>query len=300
VNTLTQICVILLTLLPGLVKAAACETTPEPLSGQLRELHNTEATHLQYQFDSGARWELCWHIDEHAGLVLSRIFYGAPAEPLRQVLDAASLGQILFKYDEDINASHLLSESGLGGDRSLSPEPSQCQNGAVVSGAKGKQICRRVRQINHMTKVRHSDSIRRHELSLHAWSQLGGHLFQQIWRLSEDGEIKPSIMFSGTINRYTSDPRFGIRLDDSNRYAASATLLYNWRLDFNINGTPANDQVDEFEFSPVVTNVVKRELKIQHLSIETMRPTDREVFRGWRISDAEPFRQSPQRRAVLN
>lgn len=277
----------MLAISPGMVKAAACDANLQSLTGQLSELHNTEATSLQYQFDSGARWELCWHIDEHAGLVLSRVFYGAPAEQLRQVLDAASLGQILFKYDEDINATHLLSESGLGGDQTLSADQSDCQSGEIVSGVNSERICRRVRQINHMTRVRHSESIRRHELSLHAWSRVGGHLFQQIWRLSEDGEIKPSILFSGTINRFTSDPRFGIKLDDSNRYAASATLLYNWRLDFNINGTPANDKVDEIEFLPVVTDVVKREIKIQHLSTEAMRNTDREKFRGWRISDAE-------------
>ena len=276
-----------LLLLPRTVVAASCDANAESLNGQAPELHRAEASPLQYQFASGARWELCWHIDKHSGLVLSRVFYGAPAEHLRQVLDAASLGQILLKYDEDINTSHLLSEHGLGGDQLLSPDQSQCQRGELISGVNGEQICHRIRQLNHMTKARNSESVRRHELSLHAWSRIGNHWFQQIWRLSEDGEIKPSVLFSGTIDRYTSDPRFGIRLSDSIGYASSATLLYNWRLDFNINGTPENDLVSEFEFLPVVTDVVKREINIRPLPVETMRTTHRENFRGWRISDAE-------------
>jgi len=270
---------------PG--QAAACNAAAT-LDGSVQTgLHDADATPLQVQFDSGASWNLCWHIDPSAGLVISRVFYGPPAEQSRQVLDAGSLGQILFKYDGESTERHLLSETGLGGQQIVAPESAECIDGEILSGVDGTQICQRIRQINHLIKVRDRQSVRRHELSLHAWSGIGTHRFQQIWRFSEDGEISPSVVFSGNISRYTDDARYGISLDSTTSLAASASLLFNWRLDFNINSTPTNDRVDEIEFPAIVTDVVKREISIRSLSLETQRNTDRESFRGWRVSDAE-------------
>lgn len=273
--------------LPRLGEAADCNPTVILDGNAQQGLHDAAATPLQVQFDSGASWNLCWHIDPSVGLVVSRVFYAAPAEQSRQVLDAGSLGQILFRYDGDINHRHLLSETGLGGQQIVEPESTDCLDGEIVSGVDGSQVCQRIRQINHLIKVRNSRSVRRHELSLHAWSTIGTHRFQQIWRFSEDGEIAPSVVFSGNINHYTDDARYGVELDSSRQFAASASMLFNWRLDFNINSTPTNDRVDEIEFPAVVTDVVKREISVQNLSVETLRNVDRESFRGWRISDAE-------------
>ncbi len=250
-------------------------------------LHESEATQFQFQFESGATWELCWHIDQHAGLVLSRVFYGAPAQPPVQVFDALSLGQILYKYDQDVEATHLLSESGLGSRHHLLATTADCEGGELIVGINDQGICQRFHQINHMTWVRRSESIKRHEVSLHARSRIGSQYFEQIYRLSEDGEITPSVVYSGRISRYTNDPRFGIKLGDSEQYAASASLLLNWRLDFNIAGTPNNDQVDEIEFIPSGTDAVERSISITPIGTETRRTIHSESFRGWRISDAE-------------
>ena len=151
----------------------------------------------------------------------------------------------------------------------------------------GHRLCRRLRQVNHLNVVREGRSARRHELSLHAWSRVGTHVFEQTWRLSEDGEITPSVAFSGRLSRYTTDARFGIDLDGTGRHAASATLLVNWRLDFNIDGTSADDEVDEIEFVAGVEAGAGRVMSVRPVSVETVRNVHRERFRGWRISDAE-------------
>ena len=72
---------------------------------------------FEHSFDSGARWSLCVSSDDRSGLSLEQVYYGAPQDEARKVLESASLAQILFKYDEDINAQHWLSEIGLGGSR---------------------------------------------------------------------------------------------------------------------------------------------------------------------------------------
>lgn len=276
----------LLFMLPHLGLAASCDAIEPQGDEPVSQLHTAESTPLEYQFDSGATWTLCWHIDQHAGLVLSRVFYGAPTETVRQVLDAASIGQILFKYDEDTGDSELLSEHGLGMFTTLQTDATQCEDGELLAGIDGQQICRRDHYLNPLAKTRRTESKPRHEITLHAWSRIGTHFFQQLWRLSEDGEIRPSVILSGGINRYTSDARFGVQLDNSSLYASSATLLVNWRLDFNINSTPANDQIDEFEFRLSDSASPPRARNILNLNTESMRTVAPEMFRGWRISDA--------------
>ena len=253
----------------------------------VQALHHAAATALEYQFASGATWRLCWHIDNSAGLVLSDVYYGAPDDQPRKIFDAASLSQLLFKYDEDTQTNHLVSEHGLGGASFLDVESRSCTAGTWLRGIHIHQICQRVRQINPMTKVRRHHSMQRHEMSLHGWSQIGAHRFQLIWRLTEDGEITPELIFSGKLNRFTQDSNYGVSLTDSALYASTATLLANWRLDFNINGTALNDRVDEVEFVQSDDNTLTRSIAVRRLVTESIRQTNSEHFRGWRISDAD-------------
>ena len=273
--------------LPRTGLAASCDAVDNQGDPATPQLHTAEANPLQYQFDSGATWTLCWHIDPAAGLVLSRVFYGAPSEPARQVLDAASIGQILFKYDEDTVDNQLLSEHGLGRPDTLPSNTAECEDGELLAGFNGQQICQRIKYRNPLTKVRRSESKPRHELTLHAWSRIGTHLFQQLWRLSEDGEIRPAVSFSGRIGRYTNDANFGVPVNDSSLYASSATLLVSWRLDFNLNGTPNNDQVDELEFRLADPSEPARDRNTLNLNTESKRRVEPESFRGWLISDSE-------------
>jgi len=277
---------LLLVALPGVSNAAICNAVTGSETGLHNQgLHEAEATPFQFQFESGASWEMCWHIDEQAGLVLSRVYYGGPTERPRQVLDAASIGQILFKYDEDTDASHLLSQTGLGGSQFNSASVDDCINGELLAGVDGVQLCQRTRNVNHLTQARRTQALRRHEISLHARSVIGTHQFEQVWRFSEDGEITPTVLFSGSINRYTNDARYGVKIDSEDHYASSAVMLVNWRLDFNIDGTADNDRVDEIEFNPYETD--KRKISITPLDREAARKTNAVDFRGWRISDAE-------------
>lgn len=263
---------LLFLMLSGAASALAC---PEEL----------QATSFEFQFETGASWSICWHIDQQAGLVLSNVYYGAPSERPRQLLKKASIGQILFKYDEDTEASHLLSTVGLGGAQFDSSEVAECDNGELLAGQDGYHICRRFYDLNHLTKVRRTESVRRHEISLHARSIIGTHQFEQVWRFSEDGELSPSVYFSGVINRYTNDERFGVSIDGSGQFASSAAVLVNWRLDFNIDGSPHNDRVDEVEFLPVETD--KHAISVTPITRESARRVNPETFRGWRISDAD-------------
>ena len=238
---------------------------------------------LELPFESGAQWHVCWHIDELAGLVLSDVLYGAPDQPAIRLLDSASVAQVLVKYDEDTDPTHVLSESGLGGSHLV--KPIACDDGELLTQPNEQQICMISRYRNVMTKVRGGDSFGRQEVILQSWSKIENSIYKQAWNLSEDGEITPSITLSGKLSRFTTDKRFGVTVHEQLPLAATSTMLVNWRLDFNINGTADNDLVDEIEFQPGTIDKTTRSMRVTPLREETARTVLRENFRGWRISD---------------
>lgn len=245
------------------------------------------STLYTYQFDSGARWSLCWHMEQSSGLNLTQVHYAAPNEPMRQVLEQASLGQILFKYDEDTNYRHLLSDTGLGGTNTLDPGSSFCSDGELLNSTAepNESICLKQRDLNLMIQLRQETPIRRHQLSLHSWSSIDNFIYQTIWQLSEDGEILPVVEVSGQLARFTDDQRFGSPVGNE-RFASNATFLFNWRMHFNIDGDESRDIVEEIQFPFNVTNVVRRPFTSRVIETETFRDVDREQFRGWLISDS--------------
>ncbi len=246
-----------------------------------------KATPFSHYFDSGAQWNFCWHIDQHAGLTLTNVHYGPPAEPATKVLDSASLAQILFKYDQDVAAEHVITSTGLGESNHIAPEPSHCAEGSSVINENGQGICTKVRDLNTLTTVRRSKTLRRHELSLHAFSSVGTKTFEQVWRFSEDGQIEPAVRLSGNLDRFTNNAQYGSAIATDVPLASNAALLFTWRLDFNIGGTPANDVVEQFDFVSHITNVVRRSISKRKLSSESFNNVERTQFRGWLIRDTE-------------
>ena len=134
---------------------------------------------LEVPFESGAHWHVCWHIDEHTGLVLSDVLYGAPDQPAIRLLDSASVAQVLIKYDEDIDPTHVLSESGLGGSHLV--KPIACDDGELLTQSDEQQICKLSRYRNLMTKVRGGDSFGRREVILQSWSKIDNNIYSLLY-----------------------------------------------------------------------------------------------------------------------
>ncbi len=245
------------------------------------------ASKLEHQFDSGARWQMCWHIDPQVGLSLSNIAYGAPQEPVRKVMQSASLAQILLKYDEDKSATHVLAEHGLGLSRHRRANAVNCSDGEIHANDNEFGICVKLRNKNSLTSLRRSVSKRRHELSLYAFSIAGSQSFEQVWRFSEDGQIIPTVRLGGELDRFTYLEQYGSPVKNLMPFAANASLLYTWRLDFNIADTPNNDLVEQVEFVPHETDVIRRSIDISLIQLESFHKVNRQRFRGWLIKDAD-------------
>lgn len=248
-------------------------------------------TAVTHEFDSGARWEYCLSFDTHSGLVFNNLSYAAPDEPLREILSEASLGQILFKYDEDTEASHVLSDNEIGAADLMPTGPGFCDDGALVSvpGTHGSSnICQRQRAVNTMIQINDNTPVIRHEMSVHSWAQVGTFIYQSIWRFSEDGEITPALHLQGRLSRFTADRRYGTPINGRDRFASHATLVANWRLDFNIGGNSSPDVIEEIEFPGIVSiDGLRRPISRLEVLTESFRRVDRDLFRGWLIRDSE-------------
>ncbi len=286
-KTLTKIALLILLLAHSAVYASVCETEPfsTPSDNSIETLTSPTANPITLAFDSGARWELCWHVDNASGLVLSNIHYGGPGMPLRKIMESASIAQVIFQYDEDTHASHLISEQGFGGENWVDGAQ-LCKHGEWVAGTQHR-ICQQRRELNLLARARHYRSLPRNEITLHAVSKIGLNRFQQVWQLTEDGELNPSLTYSGQVSRFTDNSSFGVKVDDSGLYASNATLLVNWRLDFNIDNSPTNDRVDEFNFIAENPTDLTRKISITEITNESFRKINNTNFRGWRISDQD-------------
>jgi len=255
--------------------------------GNSVEPNAVSAQAMIHQFDSGAQWQLCWHIDSAAGLTVSEVHYGAPGEALTKVLESAALAQILFKYDEDIKSSALLTEPGLGETKHVASNQLTCPHGNVIQQGELTGICQSIRDLNNLTTTRRETTLRRREISLTARSQVNNFLIDQVWRFSEDGEISPEVQLGGELDRFTTLTQYGSSIGPDKPLAANATILYSWRLDFNLGDTPENDIVDIVEFVPHETSVVRRAIKQTPVTTESFHKVKREHFRGWLIKDAD-------------
>ncbi len=288
-NTYARLLFVLLTLLSASFTDVATASNAE--------CGLSEFTALTHQFDSGAQWSFCWKIDNLRGLEIANVYYGAPNESPRQLLDSASIAQILFKYDADRKATAIIGESGLG-DMHVAADRQQCTHGQIRQSLNQGSICTSVQDINTLTRVRRSASLRRHQLSIHAWSQFGNHFYKQQWQFSEDGELTPSMHMAGTISRFTSDARYGVEVHkpgdalqqalttNDKLFAASASILTTWRLTFAIAGTAHNDIIEEFNFIEDGTSPNKRSLEKTKLHTEQFRRVNRRQFRAWHIRDS--------------
>jgi len=292
VSKAAALSLVLILIVPASSLAMTCEQTDVLSTSDAANSNNASASILaqnaySHQFDSGARWDFCWHIDQQAGLTISNIHYGPPAEPSTRIMDSASLAQILFKYDEDPDANHILSSHGLGGKNHISPDTNNCATGTRHVSGNGTGICTHLRDVNTMTSVRRSAALRRHELSVRALSTVEAQTYEQVWRFSEDGQITPAVRVSGELDRFTHKQQYGSAISNWGPLAANAALLFTWRLDFNIGDTPFNDIVEQVEFVPHVSQVVRRSLTRQEVSTESFHKVKRTHFRGWLVRDSD-------------
>ena len=250
-----------------------------------------QGVEIGHAFPSGATWSLCAEIDDDHGLEVSQVYYRAPGNFSRQVLQTAHVGQILLHYhdrrlpDAQIQAAQSLRDS-VRDSHPIAMNTQNCSGDLVTTDASVNipYVCARLK--NNRTLAKYAQ---RPSLHSESW-QLASAISRNslIWTISinftEDGQIEPAVTLSGRATRTGSDPRFSETLDPVADPLTRATLLSTWRLVFALD-TDANDRVEQFEFPLRPDQGNRRPMQVTRIDTEALRQVHREHFRGWRVVD---------------
>jgi primary-amine oxidase len=239
---------------------------------------------IDVTLSSGARWEMCWETRTMEGIVLHDITYTAPGQPARMVLAQANLAQIHVPYDDNGARFHDLSDYGLGGGNLNDLTPADCPNGALIRDGSKDVLCQQVQAAGYVYKY-YGTQQQGQALTLFSVSHIGQYNYIPQLTFDENGVIEVGVGATGQLQRLGSNPAYGWPLNPGNTsYGISHMHTYYWRLDFDINSTPNDDQVEEIEFNP---NGARDLFAIARtpFSTEAARAVSPLTFRSWRVRD---------------
>lgn len=233
---------------------------------------------------TGARWQMCWEARTMEGIVLHDITYTAPGQPARMVLAQANLAQIHVPYDDNGARFHDLSDYGLGGNNLDDLTPGDCPNGTLIRDGSKDVLCQQIQDAGYAYKY-YATQQQGHALNLFSVSHIGQYNYMPELRFFDNGEIELGVGATGQLQRLGTNPAYGWPLNSANTsYGISHMHNYYWRLDFDINGTPNDDQVEEIEFTP---NGARELFTLGRtpFTTEAARAVSPLTFRSWRVKD---------------
>jgi primary-amine oxidase len=233
---------------------------------------------------SGARWQMCWETRTLEGIVLHDITYTAPGQPERMVLAQANLAQVHVPYDDNGARFHDLSDYGLGGNNLDDLTPGDCPNGTLIRDGSKDVLCRQIQPEGYAYKY-YATQQQGYALNLFSVSHIGQYNYVPELHFYDNGVIEFGVGATGQLQRLGSNPAYGWPLNAGNTtYGISHMHNYYWRLDFDINGTPNDDQVEQIEFTP---NGARELFTIGQtpFTTEAARAVSPVTFRSWRIKD---------------
>ena len=107
---------------------------------------------------------------------------------------------------------------------------------------------------------------------------VGNYYYTFKYTFFDDGSIEPSVLASGSLQRYGGTQLTGWPV--GNQLSINHSHLVIWRLDFDLDG-PANNLVEQVEFSGSGTD--NRNMTVTPLPTETKKTNDLSRLRFWRV-----------------
>lgn len=233
---------------------------------------------------TGARWQMCWETRTLEGIVLHDITYTAPGQPARMVLAQANLAQVHVPYDDNGARFHDLSDYGLGGGNLNDLTPGDCPNGTLIRDGTKDVLCQQIQAAGYGYKY-YATQQQSYALNLFSVSHIGQYNYIPELHFYDNGVIEFGVGATGQLQRFGTNSVYGWPMNSGNTsYGISHMHNYYWRLDFDINGTPNDDQVEEIEFTP---NGTRDLITIGRtpFTTEAARSVSPLTFRSWRVRD---------------
>lgn len=241
---------------------------------------------------NGAKWDMCWSHNKNQGIRYHHIFYTPKDTTRRMVLFDASIAQIHVPYDDNEARFHDVSDYGLGDDNGsnnnlVSLSNSECVNGTLAYFNNKAAVCHQT--LSNGSAYRKSTSRKNSQLlKVFSMSKVGQYVYGIEWNFHDDGRIKPSIVATGALQRYsaTGDQSHGWLVGSGSRVALAHMHNFYWRLDFDIDGTGENDDINDIvqEINHDASGG-KRYKSITDFTTETARSVNPSKLRSWIVKD---------------
>ena len=242
--------------------------------------------HINKTLSNGAKWDMCWTHSKNQGIRYHHIFYTPKNGSRRMVLFDASIAQIHVPYDDNGARFHDVSDFGLGDDGSsnnnlVGLRSAECPGG-TLSNFNGKAaVCHRI--VDNGSAYRNGTSRKKSQLlKVLSLSKVGQYIYGVEWDFHDDGRIKPAIVATGALQRYSSDQSHGWFVDSGNRVGLAHMHNFYWRLDFDLDGTSENDIAQEINYASAEG---KRYKTFKNFSTEVGRSVNPGTMRSWIIKD---------------
>ncbi|AGL18964.1 copper amine oxidase [Actinoplanes sp. N902-109] len=220
------------------------------------------AATVSEKLPGGTRWQLCWHIDAKAGLVLEDVSVSfGRAAPL-PVLHSIAMAQLNVPYDTGANEWNDITQYGFGGANMEALTRSDCPGGsrrAALTGAgaeNARVLCVEEKESGpsyHLADEGQAPYTRQgHDLVLRTISQIGWYEYYTEYRLGDDGRVTARLGATGDLSPYDySDAATGSPVGPgATSYAAAHYHNAFWRVDFALDGSAAGERVEQVDTTP--------------------------------------------------
>lgn len=257
---------------------------------------------------NGTTWQLCWRINDKAGLVLDHVFVATKRYPAPvQVLDSIRLAQLNVPYDTGDTEYDDLTQIGLGSYGLETLTGDDCKGGSIRLGSDGSSEPQRRKVLCVSAEPRglayrlHSwddggagpsaepqDKVysqQGHDLVLRTVSKLGWYEYVTEYRLHDDGQITARLGATGDLapSEYsTSSTGWPIGKGPAKDYA---TMHYHnafWRVDFNIAGK-GGEKVEQLDTTTAGRGSVTAKLKTTRTAVTNEGTFTKVNQRSWRL-----------------
>ncbi|WP_306207072.1 copper amine oxidase [Actinoplanes sp. RD1] len=236
----------------ALVAPGRAEAAPEPSPCGA-------AATVKETLPNGTTWQLCWRINDRAGLVLNNVYVSSPRQPEPvQVLNSIRLAQLNVPYDTGDTEYNDLTEYGLGSYNMETLTGEDCKGGSARTGSDGgadpqqrELLCVSAEPAGLANRLHDYEydeetgegtekvySRQGHELVLRAISKVGWYEYVTEYRLGDTGQISARLGATGDLapGEYSEADRGWPIGKQARDYATMHYHSAFWRVDFNIGG----------------------------------------------------------------
>ncbi|WP_232344346.1 copper amine oxidase [Actinoplanes awajinensis] len=254
---------------------------------------------------NGTTWQLCWRINDKAGLVLDHVFVATKRYPEQvQVLDSIRLAQLNVPYDTGDTEYNDLTAIGLGSYGLETITGDDCKGGSVRQGSDGggdpqvrdvlcvsaepRGLAYRLHEYEwddtteeQTEKVYSQEG---HDLVLRTISKLGWYEYVTEYRLHDDGQISARLGATGDLapSEYSTADNGWPLGKEAKDYS---TMHYHnafWRVDFNIAGK-GGEKVEQFDTTTSGRGSMAAALTTTHKTLGTEGTFTKANQRFWRL-----------------